>query len=156
MMLAVAALMLLVTGADDAQAQKAPPYWASISAGKARMRSGPGRNFPATWLYQRAKLPVKVIEIYPNWRKVEDPDGTQGWMLVNLLSEERTAIVIGDIRDLRATPDVTAKVVWRAEPGVVGTLKRCSDGWCEFNVGGRRGYIRTTEIWGVDLSESLP
>lgn len=153
---AIAALALLAAGVDEAQAQKAPPYWASISAGKARMRSGPGRNFPATWLYQRAGLPVKVLEIYPNWRKVEDPDGTQGWMLVNLLSEERTAMVIGDIRELRATPDAAAKVVWRVEPGVVGTLRRCADGWCELNVGGRRGYIRTAELWGVDSGESLP
>jgi hypothetical protein len=54
-----------------------------------------GKNYPATWLYQRADLPVKVLEVYPSWRKVQDPDGTAGWMLVNLLSDTRTAIVRG-------------------------------------------------------------
>ena len=42
------------------------------------MRTGPGRNYPGIWLYKRRDLPIRVIQIYPNWRKVEDPDGEQG------------------------------------------------------------------------------
>ena len=41
-----------------AHAQKKVPYWSSINAGKARMRTGPGQQFPASWMYQRAGLPV--------------------------------------------------------------------------------------------------
>lgn len=136
--------------ANEAAAQKKPPYWASISAGKARMRAGPGRQFPASWLYQRANLPVKVIETYPNWRKVEDPDGTIGWIQANLLSEDRTAIVRGEIRPLRASPDSSASISWRAEPGVVGKITDCDDGWCRIEVKGRAGYIETRHIWGAD------
>ena len=72
---------------------KKPPYWASIASGEAMMRTGPGRNYPGVWLYKRRDLPVRVLQIYPNWRKIEDPDGEQGWMLVTLLSDRRTAIV---------------------------------------------------------------
>src|SRR3546814_5268691 len=50
--------------AAGAQDQRQTPYWASIAAGKARMRTGPGRTYPATWLYQRADLPIKVVEVY--------------------------------------------------------------------------------------------
>ena len=149
----LAALMLFVSG--EALAQKQPPYWASIAAGKARMRTGPGRNFPATWLYQRRHLPVKVIATYPHWRKIEDPDGTQGWMQANLLSEDRTAIVVGDIRPMRARPEPLAKIVWRAEPGVVGRISRCEEGWCRFEVDGHEGYIETAHIWGVDADEEV-
>jgi len=150
--LAIAALV----ASGTAIAQKTPPYWVSISAGKARMRTGPGQNFPATWLYQRRDLPVKVVEVYQSWRKIEDPDGTQGWMLMNLLSEQRTAMVVGDIRPMRAKPDASAEIVWRAEPGVVGKLSDCSGNWCEFTVGRRRGYIQTDHIWGIDAGEVLP
>lgn len=147
---ALAAVLILVLGTGDAFAQKKPPYWASISAGKARARTGPGRQFPATWLYQRPHLPVKVIETFPNWRKVQDPDGATGWMQANLLSEERTAIVRGEIRPMRAKPDIGASISWRAEPGVVGSITDCSDGWCRFEVAGKAGYIETSHIWGAE------
>jgi SH3-like domain-containing protein len=145
---------LAIPGA--ALAERKPPYWASISAGKARMRSGPGRQFPATWLYQRAGLPVKVIEVYPNWRKIQDPDGTTGWVQGNLLSDNRTAIVTGGIHEMRGAADAGAAVVWRAEPGVVGNLKQCERGWCLFEVKGRTGYIAVGDIWGVTPDERLP
>lgn len=137
-------------------AQQKAPYWASISAGKARMRTGPGREFPASWLYQRADLPVRVIETYPNWRKIEDPDGTTGWVQANLLSNVRTALVSGDIRELRASADPAAPVVWRAEPGVVGRVSQCARGWCLFDIKGRAGYVRTSHIWGTAADERLP
>src|SRR3954463_6125802 len=92
---AVAGLALLAVTAGSAVAkdERKTPYWASISAGQAMMRSGPGRNYPAKWLYSRADLPVKVVETYPDWRKVQDPGGETGWMLQRLLSDTRTAIV---------------------------------------------------------------
>ena len=139
-----------------ASAQQKPPYWASISAGQARMRTGPGREFPANWLYQRTDLPVRVIESYPNWRKIEDPDGTKGWIQANLLSNVRTALVTGDVRELRASADAAAPVVWRAEPGVVGRISQCARGWCLFDAKGRAGYIQTAHVWGTSPDEKLP
>ncbi len=146
----ILAACMLVIAATPALAQKKTPYWSSISAGTAKMRTGPGRQFPANWLYQRANLPVRVLETYPNWRKIEDPDGTIGWMQANLLGDDRTAIVIGDIRPLRDAPNGSARVVWRAEPGVVGKLSECSRGWCKLDVNGRMGYVETAHIWGTD------
>jgi SH3-like domain-containing protein len=150
----MAALTFLAPG--TALAQKKVPYWVSISAGKAMMRTGPGREFPARWQYQRAGLPVKVIETYPNWRKVEDPDGETGWIQGNLLSEDRTAMVVGGVREMRASSDPTAAVIWRAEPGVVGKISQCARGWCLLDVKGRSGYMSVVHIWGVDADEKLP
>ncbi len=137
-------------------AESKPPYWASISASEARLRTGPGRQFPASWLYQRAQLPVKVIATYPNWRKIEDPDGTQGWMQANLLSSERTGVVTGDVRSLRDKPSAKGRVIFRAEPGVVGKISDCSRGWCKLDVKGRMGYIEASALWGVDAAEVKP
>lgn len=154
--IALALLVTLVAPGALAQEGRKTPYWASISAGKARMRTGPGRNYPAIWLYQRADLPIKVIETYPNWRKIQDPDGTTGWMMVALLSDTRTAIVTGDEpQPMRKAPSPTADILYKAEPGVVGRLKSCSDGWCRFEVKDKGGYIRTDHIWGVDKGESF-
>ncbi|MES2442597.1 MAG: SH3 domain-containing protein [Pseudomonadota bacterium] len=152
----VVALGLTAFAADEAQAQRKPPYFASIAAGKARMRTGPGRNYPASWLYQREDLPIKVIDTYGEWRKIEDPDGTQGWMQVNLLSDTRTAMIIGRVVEMREAPRFSALVNWRAAPGVVGRISRCAHGWCWFDVRGRGGYVEQSHIWGVDPNESVP
>jgi SH3-like domain-containing protein len=148
--LAIALLAPAATAADDKV-----PYWASISAREAIMRAGPGSNFPAVWKYVRAGLPVKVVARHQHWRKVQEPDGTVGWMNGILLSEDRTAIVIGDVTTMRDAPDTSAKVLWRVEPGVVGRISHCTSGWCEFDVLGRAGYIATASLWGVEAGETV-
>lgn len=153
---AMAAALAVLPLTAQAQDSRPTPYWASIAAGKAMMRTGPARTYPATWLYQRADLPIRVVEVYSHWRKVQDPDGTTGWMLVNLLSDTRTAIVTGDEpRPLHEARDAGAKVRFLAEPGVVGRLSDCGGDWCRLDVRGREGYIRTDHIWGTNPGETL-
>jgi SH3-like domain-containing protein len=155
-MLAAALGLGLTVGSAKAQDERATPYWASISAGKAMMRTGPGTNYPATWLYVRADLPIRVVETYPNWRKVSDRDGTTGWMLQRLLSDRRTALVTGEAaRPLHQDPADGSRVRYLAQPGVVGRLSKCARGWCHLEVGDRRGYIRQDHIWGVEPGKSL-
>lgn len=139
-----------------AEAQRPTPYWASISAGRAMMRTGPGQNYPATWLYIRPDLPIKVVGVTGDWRRVEDPDGTVGWMLVRLLSDQRSGIVRGEGgQAMHESASETARVRYRADPGVVGRLSNCRNGWCLFDVAGKRGYIRTTSLWGMDEAETI-
>ena len=120
------------------------------------MRTGPAKTYPGLWLYRREDLPIKVLEVYPSWRKVQDPDGAVGWMLVDLLSDTRTALVTGgEPRPMRDAPEANAKVRYLAQPGVVGRLATCSNNWCEFDVGGRRGFISREDIWGTDPGEDF-
>jgi SH3-like domain-containing protein len=149
-----AAVILLVFAAPASAQDKKPPYWASIASGEAMMRAGPGRNYPGIWLYKRRDLPVRVVQLYPNWRLIEDPDGTRGWMLVTLLSDRRTGIVKqGGPRPIRARPEASASVRYIAEPGVVGRIDNCRSGWCRIEVGKRQGFIRSADIWGVAEGE---
>lgn len=154
----VVALAGVALPALGALVQKKTPYLASIAAGKARMRTGPGRSYPASWLYQRADLPVRVLDIYDHgaWIKVEDPAGTQGWMLGSLIADTRTALVMGQVAELRDTPRDGGRIVWRAAPGVVGRLSKCVRGWCYLDVRGRGGFIEANRLWGVEPSEVLP
>ena len=140
--------LIAVVGPAAAQSDPELPYWASISVDEARMRKGPSPDVPVIWEYRRKDLPVKVVARFETWRKIEDPDGTQGWMAARLLSRTRTAIITGDIRPMREKPDLAAAVAYRAEPGVVGRITDCSDGWCMFDVKGRRGWVQTDHIWG--------
>ncbi len=140
--------VLVATGAL-AQSQQKTPYWASIDEAEARMRTGPSTEFPVKWVYQRQNLPVKVVAVHSVWRKIQDPDGDQGWMHVRLLSPKRSAVVIGSaIGALRETPAATARIAWRVEPGVVGRIDECEKGWCRFDNAGRYGYIEADRLWG--------
>ena len=140
--------LMAAVGPAAAQSDVELPYWASINVDEARMRKGPSPDVPVTWEYRRKDLPVKVVARHETWRKIEDPDGTQGWMAARLLSRTRTAIVTGEIRPMREEPDTSAAVAFRAQPGVVGRITDCQKGWCLFNVGGRKGWIQTDHIWG--------
>jgi SH3-like domain-containing protein len=142
------AFLTIAVGAS-AQVAKKTPYWASLDEAEARMRTGPSTEFPVKWVYKRQSLPVKVVAVHEVWRKIEDPDGDQGWVHVRLLSPNRTALVIGNSNGtLRETPDATARIAWRVEPGVVGRIEECAKGWCRFDNAGRTGYIETDRIWG--------
>lgn len=142
------ALCLAVMGPAAAQSDPELPYWASISVDEARMRKGPSPDVPVIWEYRRKDLPVKVIARHETWRKIEDPDGAQGWMAARLLSRARTAIVTGGVRPMREAPSASAAIAYRAEPGVVGKITDCANGWCRFDVKGRRGWIEADHIWG--------
>jgi SH3-like domain-containing protein len=153
--LALAALSLAAAG--SAQERPKPPFWASISAGKARMRTGPARTYPASWLYQRADLPVRVVAEFKEWRKVQDPDGTEGWMLRSLTSSTRTAIVrAAQPVALHDRPTASSRLAWRAAPGVVGRISQCGGGWCRLDVKGQAGFVEVGALWGVEPNERLP
>jgi SH3-like domain-containing protein len=147
---AIAVSLAVPAAAQDKQ----PPYWASIASGQAMTRAGPGKNYPGIWLYQRRDLPIRVVKKYENWRMIEDPDGTRGWMLVSLLSDRRTAVVKqGEPRPIHSSADGASRIRYTAENGVVGRIEKCRNGWCHFAIGKREGYIRTSDIWGVNDGE---
>jgi SH3-like domain-containing protein len=139
----------LLTGSAGAAPGKPVPYWASISEDEARMRVGPSLDYPSNWVYRRRDLPVKVIQVLGLWRKVEDSEGTQGWMHVRLLSDTATAIVTADMAPMREAGSDNSRALFRAQKGVVGRLSGCSGDYCDFNVRGQRGYIRASDIWGA-------
>jgi SH3-like domain-containing protein len=141
--------------ASAASAQDRPvPYWASIQSGEAMMRTGPARTYPGVWLYKRRDLPVRVLKRHENWRLIEDSEGTRGWMLRTMLSDTRTALVKGsDPRPVHAEADEGSRVRYLAQPGVVGRIDECAEGWCHIKFGSREGHIKISDLWGVAPGE---
>jgi SH3-like domain-containing protein len=151
---AITALLIFAAAAPAAAQEKQPPYWASIASGQAMTRTGPGKNYPGIWLYQRRDLPIRVVKKYENWRLIEDVDGQRGWMLVTLLSDRRTAVVRnGEPRPVRVEANDGAKVHYLAEQGAVGRINKCKAGWCHVEFGKRDGYIHEADVWGVSEGE---
>lgn len=126
------------------------PYWASIRVERVNMRVGPSESYRISWVYRRPQLPLKVLRVKEGWRLVEDADGARGWVTARFLSRDRTAILIGKgLVALRANPGDDAKLLWNAEPGVVGKLGDCDEGWCRIDIAGHVGWVRQARLWGA-------
>ncbi|MEP5938893.1 MAG: SH3 domain-containing protein [Erythrobacter sp.] len=125
------------------------PYWAAMRAGEVNMRVGPSPDYRIDWVYKRKGLPVKVIRVMEGWRLIQDKDGTQGWVVARLLTPDRGALVVGEgLAAMKSEPTETADLKWNLEPGVVGVLGSCADGWCRINVQGRDGWVKAERLWG--------
>jgi len=126
------------------------PYWASLRAGVVNMRVGPSESYPISWVYRRALLPVKVIRLYQGWRLVRDQDGAEGWIVARLLNPLHSAVVIGKgVAPMRADSAPGAALRWKLEPGVVGKLRDCENGWCQLDVNGHKGWVEQKRLWGA-------
>src|SRR3569623_830519 len=149
--LRTASLSLLIALSVPAGAQdRATPYWASLRSDEVNMRVGPSEDYQISWVYRRAGLPVKVERSKEGWRLVRDPDGAEGWVVARLLSPERAALVVGEgAAAMREDTSDDSVLCWFVEPGVVGKLGDCADGWCLFDVHGRKGYVRQNRLWGT-------
>ena len=136
------------------------PRFAALRSDEVNMRSGPGTRFPIEWTYQRRELPVEIIREFELWRRIRDPDGTEGWVHQSTLMGRRSFIVRGAPGTevmLRRRAEDQAQPVARLRPGVVGRLRACeaNSPWCEAQIGEFRGHIRRADIWGVGPNEEV-
>jgi SH3-like domain-containing protein len=135
------------------------PRFVSLKADKVNMHIGPAKTYDVKWLYQRAGLPVEITAEFENWRRIRDADGAEGWVYHSLLSGKRTGIVIAKNPDelvpVYENADVESAVAAKLERGVVGTVKRCGDGWCYFSGRGFEGWIQAIRLWGVYPDEKV-
>ena len=136
------------------------PRFAALRSDEVNMRSGPGTRFPIEWTYQRRELPVEIVREFELWRRIRDPEGTEGWVHQSTLMGRRSFIVRGAPGTevmLRRRAEDQAQPVARLRPGVVGRLRACeaNSPWCEAQIGEHRGYIKRADIWGVGPAEEV-
>ena len=140
------------------------PRYVSLKSDKVNLRSGPGMDYPTTWVYRRAGLPLEVFDEHQNWRHVRDSEGTEGWIYSALLSGRRTALVLPWERKKdteRPTTAVfadnrtTARKVAIIEAGVIADVHQCDGQWCEVTIIDYEGYVEQSKLWGVYPNEKL-
>jgi SH3-like domain-containing protein len=154
-----------VTGAiDKKQGQIGPsglpiPRFVSLKAEKVNVRRGPSSDHPVAWVFQRKGLPVEIIAEFENWRRIRDSDGEEGWILQNMLTGKRTAVVApwrqGRTVPMRSSASRDSRVVAELSAGVLGDVSSCSGDWCDISAGGYEGWIEQTMLWGVYPGEKV-
>lgn len=135
------------------------PRFVSLKADKVNMHVGPAKTYEVKWRYQRAGLPVEITGEYENWRRIRDSDGTEGWVYHSLLSGRRTGVVTLRSKDellpLRGKPNPEGGVTAQLQSGVLGSVKRCTGGWCRLVGEGFDGWLPQEKLWGVYPNEPV-
>jgi SH3-like domain-containing protein len=135
------------------------PRFVSLKADSVNLREGPNRDHPVKWIFKRAGLPVEITAEFEQWRRIRDSDGTEGWVLQNLLSGRRTALVAPWSKEaslpLFERPDGGSTVVARLEPKVLASIHDCSRNWCRLKSDKFDGYMQEDKLWGVYPKETV-
>lgn len=144
------------------------PRFVSLKSDRVHVRQGPSTEHKVLWVYQRAGLPVEVLQEFEGWRQVRDADGVVGWVLQTLISGRRTALVLPweqkaaeqksaatPMTPLLADDKDSAKPVANVEAGVIANIRSCNGRWCYVSVGDFRGYIQQKKLFGVYDGETV-
>ena len=135
------------------------PRFVSLKAEKVNVRRGPSSDYPVAWVFQRKGLPVEIVAEFENWRRVRDSDGEEGWILQNMLSGKRTAVIApwkqGQTVPLLANAQPGAGLVAQAAAGVLAEVEGCNGQWCQVDAGSYDGFVEQTQLWGVYPGEKV-
>jgi len=131
-----------------------PPHFVSLESDKVYMREGPTYDHRVLWVYRRKGLPMLLTAQFDVWRRVQDSDGTVGWVHSNMISDARTVLVISKApAALRSTEPSKSKILALAQPGVIAKLEACGPQACQIFTGGVEGWIDKKNIWGVSAGD---
>lgn len=135
------------------------PRYASLKSSRVNLREGPSRDHRASWVFQRAGLPVEIVAEFETWRKIRDSEGTEGWVMQALLSGRRTALVKPWVKQetlsLLASPNEKSEPTARLQSGVLCNVKKCDGSWCRVYGENFDGYMAQSNLWGVYPNEIL-
>ncbi|MEP1230893.1 MAG: SH3 domain-containing protein [Litorimonas sp.] len=127
------------------------PRFVSLKFGKVNGRTGPSRDHPIAWQYQRRSLPLLVVAETEMWRKVRDITGDESWVRKPALSGEKFVLTIEDTA-LRAKPKTDARMTAQSQADAVLKLEDCTDtNWCKVVANnGLKGWVPRHKIWGAE------
>ncbi len=135
------------------------PRFVSLKAEKVNVRRGPSSDHAVAWIFQRKGMPVEIVAEFENWRRIRDSDGEEGWILQNMLTGKRTAVVApwrrGQALPLYSEASGNSALVAKVSAGVVSEVSSCTGEWCAINAGGYGGWIEQAMLWGVYPGESV-
>ena len=129
------------------------PRFVSLKTEKVNVRKGPSSDHAVAWVYQSKGLPVEITAEFETWRKVRDAEGSEGWILQNMLAGKRTAEIAptrkGTFINLMAGPSIESGPVAKLASGVVAEIKTCDGTWCRVMASGYDGYVDQNLVWGA-------
>ena len=126
------------------------PRYVSLKRGEVYGRKGPGKDYPALWIYHVKGLPVQVVAETTDWRRICDPDGGAIWVHRSMVDGKRTVMAAapGPVPLLKQSK-AGAPVAGYLNPRALADLNDCRGAWCKVTVGGVSGWLASSQVWGL-------
>ncbi len=132
------------------------PRYVSLKSNDANIRVGPSKNYPIEIKYIKKNYPLKVVEEYEEWRKVEDFKKNIGWIHKSLISGTRTGIILSnDNKTIRLLNTLDGNVIGEIGKGNIVYLEKCKIDWCLVTAENLKGWMDKKYIWGVKEKEII-
>ena len=132
------------------------PRYISLKSNDANIRVGPSKNYPIEIKFIIKNYPLKVLEEYEEWRRVEDFKKNIGWIHKSLISGTRTGIVLSnDNKSIQLLNTVGGNIIGEIGKGNIVFLEKCKIDWCLVSSGNYKGWIDKKHIWGVKEKEII-
>ena len=132
------------------------PRFVSLKSNDANVRVGPSINYPIEIKYVIQNYPLKVLEEYEEWRKIEDFKKNIGWIHKSLISGTRTGIILSNgNKNIQLLNTLGGNVIGEIGKGNIVYLEKCKIDWCLISSGNFKGWIDKKYIWGVKEKEII-
>ncbi len=132
------------------------PRFISLKSNDANIRVGPSKNYPIEIKFIKKNYPLKVLEEYEDWRKIEDFQKNFGWIHKSLISGTRTGIILSnDNRTIKLLNTLNGIVIGEIGRGNIVFLDKCKIDWCLVSFGDYRGWVDKKNIWGIKEKEVI-
>ena len=132
------------------------PRYVSLKSNDANIRVGPSKNYPIKIKYIKKYYPLKVLEEYEDWRKVEDFQKNFGWIHKSLISGTRTGIILSnDNNTIKLLNTLKGNIIGEIGKGNIVFLEKCKIDWCLVSSRNYKGWIDKKYIWGVKEKEII-
>ncbi len=132
------------------------PRYVSLKSDDANIRVGPSKNYPIEIKYIKKNYPLKVLDEYEEWRKVEDFKRNIGWIHKSLISGTRTGIVLSnDNKNIKLLNTLNGNVIGEIGKGNIVFLEKCKIDWCFVSLGDFEGWMDKNYIWGIKEKEII-
>ncbi|WP_153305952.1 SH3 domain-containing protein [Desulfogranum mediterraneum] len=125
----------------------------AIKGDDINMRSGPGTKYKVLWKLDSG-FPLKILKKKGSWYRVQDFEGTIGWVHRNVTTRKGHMIVDVNKKsqkrvNVRSGPGTNNRIVAKAYYGVVFRTLKQKSGWVQVeHEKGVRGWIKRSLVWG--------
>ena len=131
------------------------PRYVSLKSNDANIRVGPSKKYPIVLKYTIKNYPLKVLEEYEEWRRVEDFKQNTGWIHKSLITGKRTGIILSDEKNVKLLNTLNGNVIGEIGKRNIVYLEKCKINWCLVSLGNFNGWMDKKYIWGVKQNEII-
>jgi len=125
----------------------------AVSGKTINMRSGPGTKYKILWKLGSG-FPLKVLKKKGSWLRVQDFEGTIGWVNKGVVNHVPHMIVKVHRKskkriNVRSGPSTRNRIVAKAHYGVVFRTLQRKNGWVKVrHERGVTGWVKRSLLWG--------